>query len=131
CTFPDKPAAASEFARVLRRGARLALSDVTAAPERLPPELTGVQAWVACIADARPLEETAALLEQAGLVVEASERHDDALAALIERIESRLRFVRLIDAAGPAERGLELTAAARAALDAGSLGYGSLITRKP
>lgn len=36
CTFPDKERAAAELARVLRPGARLALSDMTADLERLP-----------------------------------------------------------------------------------------------
>src|SRR5262249_38562672 len=50
CTFPDKPAAAREFARVLRRGGGVGLSDLTRAPE-LPKELDGLLAWFACIAD--------------------------------------------------------------------------------
>jgi hypothetical protein len=131
CTFPDKPAAAREIARVLRPGARLAFSDVTAVPERLPPELTTPQAWVACIADARPLDHTAALFEQVGLVVETSERHDDALAELLERIDSRLRLVEMLETIVPVAHGRELVAAARSALDDGSLGYASLIARKP
>jgi SAM-dependent methyltransferase len=131
CTFPDKQAAAREIARVLRPGARLALSDVTAVPERLPPVLTTVQAWIACVADARPLERIAALLEDAGLEVERTERHDGALAAMLERIDGRLRLVQMLNAIPPVARGRELVASARAALDEGVLGYGSLIARRP
>jgi hypothetical protein len=131
CTFPDKGTAAREIARVLRPGARLALSDVTAVPERLPPELTTLQAWVACVADARPLEEIATLLEQAGLEVEATERHDAALGVLLERVDGRLRLARMLEALAPIARGRELVAAAQAALAAGSLGYGVVIARKP
>src|SRR5262249_20720447 len=97
CTFPDKPAAADELARVLRPGARLALSDLTARREALPESLASPQAWVACVADARPLDEIAALLEQAGLNVEQTERHDDALAALLDRIEARLQVAAMLD----------------------------------
>jgi len=135
CTFPDKPAAAREFARVLRPGARLALSDVTADVQRLPSELTSLQAWVACIADARPLEEVASLLEGAGLEIEVAERHDGALAALLERVDARLRAARLLgaslftdDAIG---EGRDLVRVACQALEQGVLGYGVVIAIQP
>lgn len=133
CTFPDKEAAARELARVLRPGARLALSDMTADIERLPTELTSLQAWVACIADARPLEEIVALLERAGLAVETTERHDAALAALLERVDARLRTARLLGASlftGGISSGRELVGAARQALEQGTLGYGVIIARR-
>jgi len=137
CVFPDKAAAVAELARVLRPGARLALSDVTAEPARLPSELRSISAWVACVADARPLEEIGALLASAGLRVEIEERHDAALVELLDRVEARLRAGRLLRSALPEElhgavdRGLELVAAARAAVADGALGYGALVARKP
>ena len=129
CTFPNKEQAAAELARVLRPGARLALSDVTAERGRLPAELTGVEAWIACVADARPLEEIAGLFERAGFTVERRERHDGALVRLLERVEARLRAVRLL-AELDVERGLALCAAARKAVSEGSLGYGALVARR-
>src|SRR5689334_3940438 len=65
CTFPDKPAAAAEFARVLRRGGRVGLSDLTRAGD-IPPDLRGLLAWIACIADAQPLSEYQRSLAEAG-----------------------------------------------------------------
>lgn len=129
CTFPDKQAAAGELARVLRSGGRVAISDITARTAELPAELTSLQAWVACIADARPLEEIAALLEQAGLAIELVEPHDEALAAMLARVRARLRLARFLSP-DAARRGLELVDAARAALDQGVLGYGIVVARR-
>jgi arsenite methyltransferase len=129
CTFPDKAAAASELARVLKPWARLALSDVTAIPEKLPDELRSLEAWVACLGGAQPLEEVATLLVDAGFVVERTERHDAALTDLVERVQDRLRAARFL-VGDAASRGLELTRAARAAIDAGSLGYAAFEARR-
>ncbi|MBL7660072.1 methyltransferase domain-containing protein, partial [Escherichia coli] len=53
CTFPDKNAAAQQFARILRPGGLAGITDVTVGDGGLPAELTPLAAWVACIADAR------------------------------------------------------------------------------
>ncbi len=54
-------------------GARLALSDVVAERDRLPDDLRTLDAWVACFADARPLDEVEDLLAGAGLEPELSD----------------------------------------------------------
>jgi ubiquinone/menaquinone biosynthesis C-methylase UbiE len=133
CTFPDKEAAAAELARVLRPGARLLLADIVAEPERLPDELRSLTAWVACVADARSVDELSALLERAGFAIESVERHDDALARLLDAVDARLRAAAL---AWPGllddglDQGRELVRAARAALGEGDLGYASLLARR-
>lgn len=137
CTFPDKRAAASEIARVLKPGARLALSDMVAERERLPEELSSLEAWVSCFADARPLEQIEVLLAEAGLEPELWERHDRALTAMLDRVEARLRAARLLGSgAAPAllvenvERGLALVGAARESLSDGALGYAVVVARR-
>jgi arsenite methyltransferase len=94
CTFPDKPAAAAQFARALRPGGRLGFVDLLRSGP-LPEELGSLAAWVACIGDARPLEEYVALLEDAGLRIDQVERHDRALAELVEMVRTRLLTMQL------------------------------------
>ncbi|MGC9540161.1 class I SAM-dependent methyltransferase [Streptomyces sp. UG1] len=136
CTFPGKATAAAEFARVLRPGGRLGITDVTATPDRLPAELTGLTARIACIADARPLDEYAALLSAAGLRTTRTERHDRAMLRMIDQIEARLNLLRLTAPDRLTAAGLDLDAApaalnaARTAVSAGVLGYGLLVAEK-
>ncbi|MGW3727459.1 class I SAM-dependent methyltransferase [Streptomyces sp. NPDC000851] len=136
CAFPDKAQAAAEFARVLKSGGRLGITDVTADSGLLPPELTGLAARIACIADARPLDEYAAILATAGLRTLATERHDQALVRMIDQIEARLNLLRITAPARLAEAGVDLAAApavldaARAAVTDGVLGYALLTAVK-
>lgn len=89
CTFPNKAAAAREFVRVLRPAGRVGLSDLTRGPV-LPTELEGLFAWLACIADARPVESYAACLRDAGLVVQDAEQHDEALTEMVDQVRRKL-----------------------------------------
>ncbi len=89
CTFPDKSAAAREFARVLRSGGQAGLSDLTRAPV-LPRELDGLLAHIACIADAQPIEGYQAYLREAGLTVSVVEKHDEALYEMVQQVRGKL-----------------------------------------
>lgn len=133
CTFPDKHAAASEFARVLKPGGRVGLSDLTRAAT-LPPELTGLLAWIACIADARPVEEYAAYLETAGMHTVEIESHEEALAEMVRDIQGKLlgaelmRKLKKLDLKGvDFAQAKSLARAAGDAVRARTLGYAILI----
>lgn len=133
CTFPDKSAAAREMARVLKGGGRLGLSDVTAEVAKLPEPLRGAAARVACVADALSLEDYERLLRDTGFEVEATEEHDSALAAMIDRVEARLKVARMLRVP-ELERyrdeitaAIELTGLARRAVADGVLGYSVVV----
>ena len=89
CTFPNKQSAAAEFARVLRVGGRLGLSDLTR-QGALPAELESLVSWIACIADARPLADYLTLLAASGLEILTTEEHNGALLDLASQIRTRL-----------------------------------------
>jgi arsenite methyltransferase len=98
-------------------------------PDRLPGELLGPIATIACVGSALPRAGYEELLAEAGLEVFAVESRDDDTAGLAERIEERLRGARLLGVdrldGSPfgIEEAIELTGLARRAISDGSLGY--------
>jgi arsenite methyltransferase len=137
CTFPDKQAAADEFARVLKPGGRVGLSDITRAPGPAG-ELADLMAWIACLADACPADAYAARLNDAGFIDVTVENHDAALLEMIRNIGSRLfaadilRGLQKIDL-----EGIDLAAANRmtrqalVAVSERRLGYALMCAAKP
>jgi arsenite methyltransferase len=137
CLFPDKTRAAAELARVVTPGGRVGIADLTRTGD-LPPTLQGLMSWIACIADAQPIEATVAYLERSGLVVEHIERHDHALLSLIDDVQLKLLGADILAGLGklnlPGE-GLatakQFAGQARTAVTAGKIGYATIIGRKP
>ncbi len=129
CTFPDKDAAARQFARILRPGGLAGITDVTITEAGLPAELTSLTAWVACVADARTLTDYTGILERAGLHVRHIESHHDSLLKMIDRIDARITALRVIAPKLLADNGvapdavLAYTRLVADAVKAGHIGY--------
>lgn len=135
CTFPDKATAAAELFRVLRPGGRVGISDVWLESDCLDAELAGLVGRIACLADARPIPEVRAILETAGFVVDHVARYDEAMLETIERIEARLRALRLVDLPllrpFNLRRGIELARRAADVVERGDAGYMLITATKP
>ena len=137
CTFPDKSAASREFARVLRRGGRIGISDLTRTIV-LPKELEDLLAWIACIANAQPIENYADQLHSAGFELQTIENHDNALTEMVRQIQARLFGVEIMAGLKKIDMpGIDLASArrvAKAALCAVQqehLGYAIVTAGKP
>jgi len=129
CTFPDKRRAAAEFARVLRPGGVVGLSDMTRSG-KLPAELQTLLAWVACVADARTIDEYGSYLGGAGFTAGVIENHDEALHQLVNDVRARLLGLELLVKIGNTDLPLidfeQARAMAKEACEAvrsGQLGY--------
>jgi hypothetical protein len=122
--------------RVLRLGGSIGLSDLTRHGP-LPPELESLAAWIACVADAQPLAEYAALFVAAGLRIVATEEHNGALVDFVSQIRTRLLVTEvMLGLKKLALPGFDIATAkdfarhALAAVRAGKLGYAIVTATK-
>ncbi len=136
CTFPNKAAAAREFARVLRPGGALGVTDVTIAGP-LPESLRSLLAWAACLADAQRAGDYVRQFKGAGFTVTAVEDHSRLLKSLVQEVRPKLLGLVVLAKLGklslPDDVLQEAKYLARSAADAvesGLLSYGLFIGMK-
>jgi hypothetical protein len=111
------------------------MSDLTRSGP-LPQDLEGLFAWIACIADARPVEEYAGYLEEAAFDVTTIEPHNNALAEMARDVQGRLLGIELmiklkkLDLPGADfEQAKRLARAAAKAIHEGLLGYSLIVAQ--
>jgi len=137
CLVPDKQLAANEFARVLAGGGQVGLSDLTRT-EPLPRDLDDLFSWIACIADAQPLNAYIARLCAANLAVRIVEEHNQVLAEFVNGIRTRLLAAevatglqKLVLPGFDFEAAKKLARHAQEAIAQGKLGYAIVTAIKP
>lgn len=138
CTFPNKACAASGFWRVLKPGGQVGLSDVTRIGE-VPADLRGLLPWIACFADAQPIEHYMRYLTIAGLSVNRVERCNDTLAELVRVMQGKLLGMEMlarlkkIELPGTIDfaQAKALAKSAAAAIQAGKFGYAVIVATRP
>jgi SAM-dependent methyltransferase len=134
--FADTGAAIGEITRVLQPGGRLALSDVTFVPDKLPASLDLPLARLLCIPLGMGPQEYVKCIEQGGLVLESGVDHSYTLAQLIGKVEAFLGAGESANLLGPVGQEVMVQASSalaclRELLDQKQLGYWAFTARKP
>ncbi|MGD9099528.1 MAG: methyltransferase domain-containing protein [Anaerolineae bacterium] len=133
CTFPNKATAAAEMVRVLNRGGRLGLTDMTVNGP-LPDDVQGLLAWVACVAGAGTPEDYVATLREAGLGNFVIEDQRGALLDMVNDVRRKLMGVELAAGLGKldgsTEASTELCRSLAKVLGELDLGEGKRLARR-
>ncbi len=137
CTFSNKTDAAREFARVVRPCGRVGLSDLTRGPT-LPKELDCLLAWIACIADAQPVDSYTEYLRAAAYEMDQVELHDEALIEMVQQIRMKLLGAEIMVGLNKLNlpgvdfnTAKQLAKSALGAIQQGQLGYAIITASKP
>ncbi|MFQ5887320.1 MAG: class I SAM-dependent methyltransferase [Candidatus Hydrothermarchaeales archaeon] len=131
CTFSDKETAASEMFRILKKGGRIGITDVTVTDkEALPKDMKDLIYRISCIAGAKTINGYETILENARFRNIAFENHDYALLDLVEKIKKRVFLAEVAIGLGKLdieninmEKGRRMIQRTREEIEKGILGY--------
>jgi arsenite methyltransferase len=137
--FADKARVVKEMVRMLKRGGRLGMSDVTVESGCLPSELNGVVGQALCLSDALDLDGYTCLLRKGGLAVQHREDASHEILRLLDDLESKIGvFIAWQSFTGRATAGPDilqdipaLIGKLRELTQRGKLGYWLLVGEKP
>ena len=131
CTFPDKETAASEMYRILKKGGRIGITDVTTKDEEaLPEEMKDLIYKISCIADAKTVNGYKEILNNAGFHNVESENCDYAIMDMVEIIKKRVFLAEIAIGLGKLEvgdinmeEGKKMIQRTREEIEKGTIGY--------
>lgn len=133
----DKDAAVRRIFDLLRPGGRVGFTDVTVAGP-LPDGLRGVLAIAGCVGDARPLGVYGDLLARHGLEIEEQSDLPDVVSEFLRDVKGKLLVAEIAMKVGKLSLDPELIrvakqllAEAQRVVNAGGLGYGLVLARRP
>ncbi len=132
-TFTSKEQAASEMFRICKPGGVVAFSDVVLEGTNVGEELLSLAGWIACIADAKPVETYVDYLEKAGFALQETQRHDDAIVKMVDLIEARIQafsMIKQLPDSFDKKQAETLLEQARQAIKDDVLGYVTIIAGK-
>ena len=135
--LPDKQAALDRLNGVTCPTGYLGITDVTVNGP-LPQELQGILAIAGCVADARSLEEYAALISDAGFEVTETTDLQDVLLGTLKDIKGKMMVAEIAIKLGKVSLDPALLPQAKSILASveelvrnGTLSYGMVIAQKP
>lgn len=96
CTFPDKDTAVNEMFRVLKKGGKVGITDVTL-DGKLPENLDNLVSRVLCIAGALTADGYQNILREKGFNNVAFENQSDAIKEIIERSNRLLKGWKMVE----------------------------------
>ena len=134
--LPDKALALQRLRGALKKGGRLAFTDVTVVGP-LPAKLQGILAVAGCVGDARSAASYRDLVESQGFAVTHAENLPDAIPGLLESLKGKMMMAEIAVKLGKLpidpetfSRAKEVFVEVQRLAEQGTLGYGLIVATR-